>query len=98
MHYFRSLLENKSAINYLYVSMENIPDIIMKQTPSLMDLSITSTVVMTMQQIVGIIVKKQASGRKWLICEEIVDNVRVYIYCSDDDVDEVLKVELEQML
>ena len=45
-----------------------------------MDWSVTSTVVMTMGQIVGSIVKNQASGWKWLSSEAIVDTVRVYIY------------------
>ena len=49
----------------------------------------------TMRQIVGSIVKNKASGGKWLISEEIVYTVRLYIYCSGDEVDEVLNVELE---
>ena len=53
---------------------------------------------MTMRKIVGSIVKNQASGGKWLISEAIVDTVRVYIYCYGDEVDDVLKVELEQMV
>ena len=40
-----------------------------------MDWSVTSTVVMTMGQIVGSIVKNQASGWKWLSSEAIVDTV-----------------------
>ena len=64
---FFSLLENKSAINYLNVSMNNIPDRIRERNPSLTDLSVTRTVVMTMRHIVGSIVKNQASGGKWLI-------------------------------
>ena len=63
---FRYLLENKGAINYLYELIDNIPDIIREQNPSLTDWSVTSTVVMTMRQIIGSIVKKQASGGKWL--------------------------------
>ena len=47
---------------------------------------------MTMRYIVGIIVKKQASGGKWLISEVIFDTVSVYIYCYSDELDEVLKV------
>ena len=62
------------------------------------DWSATSTVVKTMQQIVASIVKYQASGGKCLISESIVDTVRVYIYCSGDELDEFLKVELDQML
>ena len=42
--------------------------------------SVTSTVVMTMWQIVGSIVKNQSSSGMWLISEEIVDTERVYIY------------------
>ena len=54
--------------------------------------SVTSTVVMTMRQIVSNIVKNQASGEKWLISEAIVDTVRVYICLSGDEVNEVLKL------
>ena len=43
-----------------------------------------STVVMTMWKIVGIIVKNQAFGGKWLISESIVDTVSVHIYFSGD--------------
>ena len=53
---------------------------------------------MTMRQIVGIIVKMQASGGEWLISEAIVDTVRVYIYLYGYEVDEVLKVGLYQMV
>ena len=53
---------------------------------------------MTMRHIFGSIVKKQASGEKWIISEVIVYTVRVYIYYSGDDVDEVLKVELYHMV
>ena len=53
---------------------------------------------MTMWQIVVSIIKNQSSGGKWLVSEVIVDNVRVYIYCSGDEMDEVLKVELEKMV
>ena len=54
--------------------------------------------VMIMCHIVGSIVKNQAYGSKWLISEEIVDTVRVYISCSGDKVDEILKVELDHMM
>ena len=78
--------------------MENISYIIREQNPSLVDWSVTSTVVMNMQQIVCSIVKKQASGGKWIIYESIVYTVRVCIYFYGDEVDEFLKVELEQMM
>ena len=45
-----------------------------------------------------VLLKKQASGGKWLISEAIVDTVRFYIHCSGDEVDEVLKVDLYQMV
>ena len=64
----------------------------------LMDWSFTSTVVMTMWRIVGSIVKEKASGGKWLIYEAVVDIVRIYIYCSGDDVDDFLKLEFYQMV
>ena len=98
IHPFRYLLENKVDINYLYGLMDNIPEKIREQKLSLTYWSATSTVVKTMQQIVASIVKYQASGGKCLISESIVDTVRVYIYCSGDELDEFLKVELDQML
>ena len=49
----------------------------------------------TIHKIVGSIVKNHSSGGKWIISEAIVDNVRVYIYFSGDEVDEFLKVDLE---
>ena len=53
---------------------------------------------MTMRNIDGGIIKNQASGVKWLISESVSDTMRFYKYCSDDEVYEVLKVELEQMV
>ena len=64
IHSFLSILENMGAVNYLYGSMENIPDGIREQNPSLMDWSVTSTDVMNMRKIVVSIVKNQASGGK----------------------------------
>ena len=57
IHSFQSIIENEGAINYLYESMYNITDRIKEQKPSLMDWSVTITVVMTMQQIVLILIK-----------------------------------------
>ena len=53
---------------------------------------------MTMWQIVGSIVKNQAYGGKWLVSEAIFDILRVYIYFSGDDIDEVFKVDLDHMV
>ena len=46
-----------------------------------------------MRQIVGNIIRNKASGGKWLISEDILDTVRLYVYCSIDEVDEVPKAE-----
>ena len=51
-----------------------------------------------MRRIVGSIIKTQASDVKWIISEAIFDTVRFYIYCSGDEVNEVSKVELYQMV
>ena len=67
------------------------------KNPSLADYSVTITVMMTMRRIIGSIVKKQSSGGKWLISEKIVDTMRLYIYCSGDEVDEVFNAEMENM-
>ena len=53
---------------------------------------------MNKRKIVGSIVKNQASGTKGFISESIFDTVMFYIYCSGDEVYEVLKLELDQIL
>ena len=98
IHSFYSLLENKGVIKYLYSFMNNIPDIIRKQKPSLKSWSVTSTFLMTMRRIVSSIVKNQSTGGKWLISEIIIHTVRVYIYFSSDEVHEVFMVELYHMV
>ena len=72
---FQYILENKGATNCLYGLMGNIPDRIRKQKPYLMDWSVTSTILVTMRQIVGTIVKNQASSGQWKIFEAIVDTI-----------------------
>ena len=52
----------------------------------------------TMQKIFGGIIKNQTSGGKWLVSEAIMDTVRVYVYCSGDDVDDLTKVELDHIV
>ena len=78
--------------------MDNIPDRIREQKLSLKYRSFMSTIVVTMRQIVGSIVKKQDSGGKWIISEAVVDTETVYIYLYGDEVYEVLKVEFDQMV
>ena len=51
-----------------------------------------------MRRIVGSLITNQASGGKCLIPEVIVDTTRVYANCSGDELNEVLKVELVQIL
>ena len=51
-----------------------------------------------MRWIVGINVEDQAYGGKWIVYESIVDILMVYIYICSDEVCEVLKVELDQMV
>ena len=48
-------------------------------------------IVTSMKRIVGSIVLNQCSGKEWLLSEAIVDLVRIYNYCSGDDVDDVTK-------
>ena len=62
------------------------------------DWSVISTVVITMQHIFCSIVKIQDSSGKWVIYEENVDNMRVSIYFSVDDMDKALNVDLDYML
>ena len=45
-----------------------------------------------------VLLKTRPLVGKWLISEAIVDIVRVYIYCSYDKVDGVLKVGLYQIV
>ena len=78
--------------------MDNILDRILELKPYFTDWPVTSTDVITMSKIVGGIVTNQASCGKWLISEAIVDTVRVYIYCSGDELDEVLKAGLGHMV
>ena len=53
---------------------------------------------MNMRHSFGSIVKTQAPGGKWLVSEANVDTVRVYIYFYGDEVYEVLKVKLDQIV
>ena len=48
-------------------------------------------IVTSMKRIVGSIVLNQCSGKEWILSDAIVDLVRVYNYCSGEDVDDVTK-------
>ena len=97
-HYLHCLLENKGYSNYFYGLMGNTPNRIREPNFTLTNWSVTSTGLMTMRQIVGSDVKNQSSGGKWLISQSIVHTVRVYIHFCDNDMDEIFKVQLYQML
>ena len=56
---FRSLLQNKPAIEYLYVTMPGIHDNIREMRPSLVDWEVIHMIVTSMKRIVGIIVLNQ---------------------------------------
>ena len=45
----------------------------------------------SMKRIIGRIILNQCSGKEWLLSEAIMDLVRIYNYCSGDDVDDVTK-------
>ena len=53
---FRSLLENKSAIEYLYGNMPGIHDNIRARRPSLVEWEVIQMIVTSMKRIVGSIV------------------------------------------
>ena len=91
IHSFRSLLENKPAVEYLYRTMPGIRDNIQARRPSLVDWEVIHIIVTSMERIVGSIVLNQCSGKEWLLSESIVDLVRIYNYCSGDDVYDATK-------
>ena len=80
IHFFRSLLENKSAIEYLYGTMPGIHDNIRARRPSLADWDFIHMIVASMKCIVVSIVLNQWSGKEWLLSDAIVDLVRIYNY------------------
>ena len=97
IHSFRSLLENKPAIEYLYGKMPGIHDNIRARRPYLVDWEVIHMIVTIMKRIVGSIVLNQCSGKEWLSSKYIVDLFRIYIYCSGDDIDDVKK-HLDKMV
>ena len=48
--------------------------------------------------IVNIIILRQCYGKEWLLSEAILDLVRIYIYCSGDDVDEDVSKQLNTIV
>ena len=75
IHSFRSLQENKPAIEYLYKTMPGIHDNIRERTPHLVDWEFIHMVVTSMKRIVGRIILNKCSGKEWLLSEAIVDLV-----------------------
>ena len=63
IHSFRSLLENKPAIEYLYRTMPGIHDNIRARRPSLVDWEVIHMIVTIMKRIVGSIFLDQCSGK-----------------------------------
>ena len=81
IHYFRSLMENKPAIEYLYGTMPGVHDNIRARRPYLVDWEVIHMIVTSMKRIIGRIVLNQCSGKEWLLSEAIVDLVWIYNYC-----------------
>ena len=71
--------------------MPGIHDNIRARRPSLVDWEVIHMIVTSMKRIVGSIVLNHFYGKEWLLSEVIVDLVRIYNYCSGDDVDDVTK-------
>ena len=67
IHSFRSLLENKPAIEYLYGTMPGIYDNIRSRRPSLVDWEVIHIIVTSIYCIVGSIVLNQFYGKEWLL-------------------------------
>ena len=88
IHSFRSLLENKPAIEYFCGTMPGIHDNIRARRPSLVDWEVVQIIVTSMKRIVGSIILNQCSGKEWLLSEATVDLVRIYNYCSGDNTDD----------
>ena len=67
IHSFRSLLENKPAIEYLYVTMPGIHNNIRARRPSIFDWEVIQMIVTSMKRIVGSIFLNQFYGKEWLL-------------------------------
>ena len=98
IHSFRSLLDNKPAIEYIYGSIPGIHDNIQARTPSPVDWGFIQIIVTSMNLIVGSIILNQCSCKEWLLSEAIVDLVRIYTYCSGDDANEGVYKHLDAMV
>ena len=94
IHSFRSLLENKPTIDYLYGTIPYIHDNILARRPYLVDWEVIQMIVTSMKRMIGSIVPNQLSGKEWLLSEAIVDLVRIYTYCSGEDADDYVSKNL----
>ena len=63
---FRSLLENKPAIENIYGTMPGIHDIILERRPSLVDWEVIQMNLTSTKRIIGSIILNQCSGKEWL--------------------------------
>ena len=62
LHLFRSLMENKSSLEYLYGTMPGIHHNIRVRRPPFVDWGVIQMIVTIMKRIVGIILINQFSG------------------------------------
>ena len=97
-HSFRSLLDNKPTIEYLYGTMTGIHDNIRARRPPLVDWEVIQIIVTSMKCILGRIVLNQCSSKEWLLSESIVDMVRIYTYLSGDDANDDASKHIDTMV
>ena len=67
IHSFRSLLDNKPAIEYLYGTTPGIHDNIWARRPSLVDWEVIQMIVNSMKRIIDRIVLNQCFGKECLL-------------------------------
>ena len=98
IHSFRSLLDNKPTIEYIYGTMPGIHYNIQEWRPSRVDRGVIKMIVTSMKRIVGSIALNQCSGKEWFLSEAILYLLWIYTYCSCDDVDDDVSKHLDKMV
>ena len=63
-----------------------MPQHISNRRPPEKDWKVKYVTVVTMEKIVGNVLKNQSSGKKWLISEAIIDLVKIYVDCAGEEV------------